>query len=500
MFYINLVNTKVYTLKLSVIFILAIISLNFSVLRGASNNLEKHENILNINSIPSDSVELLQDVLNYYLAPFSEAMEADLLAMDEGVLLSLVDAYIAVGRFQMEHGNFSLAEQYLQKAYEISVLTDLARTRSVATSNLSTLNFLKGNYKLAFEFLQKHKAISDSLITVGYERSTLIMNMAQEFEKEREVAITRLENKRQILIYQRIGMIIIILALFIFIVLFLFLMRNYRQKKQAVRELKTHRNNLEDIVTTKTLQLILAKDMAEESSRLKSAFLANLSHEIRTPLNGIVGFLKFIDNYAISPVRRQEYIDIIKNCSKQLVKIIDDIIDISKIEAQQMDIYPIALQLNDMMKEIQTFIEIYTQTNNKKHVEIILDDSGFITPSLILGDSNRIKQIICNLLNNAVKFTQKGYVRFGYRLKKDENLLEFFVEDTGIGIQENQLENIFLPFRQTDTGNNRNYEGIGVGLSISRGLAQLMGGDMRVKSKIEEGSTFSFTIAYIPCE
>ena len=131
MFYINLVNTKVYTLKLSVIFILAIISLNFSVLRGASNNLEKHENILNINSIPSDSVELLQDVLNYYLAPFSEAMEADLLAMDEGVLLSLVDAYIAVGRFQMEHGNFSLAEQYLQKAYEISVLTDLGSPEKV---------------------------------------------------------------------------------------------------------------------------------------------------------------------------------------------------------------------------------------------------------------------------------------------------------------------------------------------------------------------------------
>ena len=233
------------SLKLSVIFILAVISLNFSILRGASKSLENLEDLLKINSIPSDSVEL-QNILNYYLAPFSETMEAEMLAMDEDVLLSLVDAYIAVGIFQMEHGNFSLAEQYLQKAYEISVLTNLSRTRSVATSNLSTLNLLKGNYKLAFEFLQKHKSISDSLITVGYERSTLIMNMAQQLEKEREIAITRLENKRQILLYQRIGMIITFLALIMFIVLFVLLLRNYRQKKQAVRELKTHRNNLED--------------------------------------------------------------------------------------------------------------------------------------------------------------------------------------------------------------------------------------------------------------
>ena len=479
-------------------FVLTILSINVAVMLGAQNNLDKIEDFLKINSMPSDSVELLLNVLKYYLEPFSEATEADLLAMDEEVLLSLVDAYIAVGRFQMEHGNLSLAGKHLQKAYEIAVIADLTRTRAVATSNLSTLNFLKGNYKLAFEFLQKHKAISDSLITVGYERSTLIMNMAQEFEREREIAEARLENKLQILALQRIGIIISSLALMLFAVLFLLLVRNYRQKKKAINELKNYQNNLEEMVTKKTLELMLAKDKAEESSRLKSAFLSNMSHEIRTPMNGIIGFLQIVEAGDLSSINKKEYTKEISKSSKHLARIINELIDISKIEVREMKMSPVQVDINTLMNEI------YENNNNllgdKQDIELILDVSDFIDPCNILVDITRLSQIINNLLGNALKFTEKGHIRFGYRMLKEENLLESFVEDSGIGIQESQLENIFEPFRQVDIGNNRNFEGIGIGLSISRGLTQLMGGDMKVESTVGKGSKFSFTIAYIPCE
>ena len=491
-------------MKLSKIFIIAIISLNLTVLHGNSDTSEPPdsrlslEDLLRANIMAVDSVELLLDLLKYFIIPLSEASEADLLAMDEEVLLALVDAYIAVGRFNMEHGNLSLAKQNLQNAYEIAVLADLARTQSIATSNLSTLNFLKGNYKLAFEFLQKHKAISDSLIAVGYKKSNLLMSMAQEFEIEREVAEARLEHKRQILSYQRIGITIAFLVLVTVAVLFIFLMLNYRQKKLAIRELKDYKDKLEEMVMTKTLELMLAKDKAEEASRLKSAFLANMSHEIRTPMNGIIGFMQIIEAGDLSSISKKEYMHEISKSSKHLAKIINDLIDISKIEVRKMQISPVPTNINTLMTELHENNK--TLISAEKSIDFILDAGEFIDPCNILVDNTRLSQIVNNLLYNAVKFTQKGYVRFGYRLLKDEGKLEFFVEDSGIGIQDSELENIFEPFRQADTGNNRSYEGVGIGLSISRGLTQLMGGDMQATSTLDAGSTFSFTIAYIPCE
>jgi len=258
----------------------------------------------------------------------------------------------------------------------------------------------------------------------------------------------------------------------------------------------TERKNTEDKLEQRTLELIRAKEKAEESDKLKSAFLANMSHEIRTPLNAIVGFLRFIDSETISLKRRMDYIKIINDSSKQLTKIIDDIIDISKIEAGQMTICQVPVQLNMWMNELQILFENYIKASNKRHVELILDDSGFIDQCLINIDTVRLRQVFDNLINNAVKFTEKGYIRFGYRQPAPDQL-EFVVEDTGIGLSSDQLEIIFERFRQAELGNKNFYRGTGLGLAISRSLIQLMGGKIWVESVKGEGASFYFTIPYI---
>ena len=245
------------------------------------------------------------------------------------------------------------------------------------------------------------------------------------------------------------------------------------------------------------MELIRAKEKAEESDNLKSAFLANMSHEIRTPINGIIGFLNFLADDNLSPKRRHEYITVVNNSSTQLVKLIDDIIDVAKIEAKQMNIRPVSFHLNEFMQELQVFFDTYLQANHKDKIALILDDSGFIDPCVIFVDPMRLRQVLSNLIGNAIKFTEKGFIGFGYRLLPPDKL-EFWVEDSGIGLAADQLEVIFERFRQAELTNSRRYGGTGLGLTISRSLVQMMGGDISVESVEEEGSTFRFTTSYLP--
>jgi len=267
----------------------------------------------------------------------------------------------------------------------------------------------------------------------------------------------------------------------------------------SYRELERRRTQLEQMVEQRTKELVSAKEKAEESDKLKSAFLANMSHEIRTPLNGIVGFLQFINNDNLSPKRRKEYINIINSNTTQLLRIINDIVDISKIEAKQMTITPVPVDINELMNELWVFFVAHLQANNKGHVKLILDESGMIDPCVIYIDPTRLRQVLNNLIGNAVKFTDKGYIRFGYR-KAEADVLEFVVDDSGIGLPENQREVIFERFRQADTDKSiqKLYGGTGLGLTISRSLVQLEGGKIWVESTEGLGSSFYFTIPYLP--
>ncbi|HEX7410744.1 MAG TPA: ATP-binding protein, partial [Bacteroidales bacterium] len=235
-----------------------------------------------------------------------------------------------------------------------------------------------------------------------------------------------------------------------------------------------------------------AKDKAEESDKLKTAFLANMSHEIRTPMNGILGFAELLDDDTLTPEKRREFISIISSSSKQLLTVINDIIDISKLESGQLIISNVRFNLNELLhKVLMTFENIKTSAG-KSQLRLILENGLSDTESNIISDDVRLSQVLYNLLGNALKFTSSGFVKLGYR--HDNGNLLFYVEDSGKGIPGDKQQFIFERFRQAEESNTRQFGGTGLGLSISRGLVELMGGSLWVNSGENKGSTFYFTL------
>jgi PAS domain S-box-containing protein len=232
----------------------------------------------------------------------------------------------------------------------------------------------------------------------------------------------------------------------------------------------------------------------KESDRLKSIFLANISHEIRTPMNGIIGFANLLNQPDLPEQKRNHYIDIINKSSNQLLHIIEDIVDISKIEANQLQITFMPFDVNEMISELHTIYTRELSAGGKEDIRL-MPIYGVANDFKIISDGLRIRQIMTNLINNAIKFTEKGYIKFGYEIEGPQ-FMKFFVEDTGIGIDKSMFEVIFEPFRQVDEGDTRKYGGAGLGLTISRGLVQLLKGEIWLDSLKGKGTTFFFKIPY----
>ncbi|MFT3738507.1 MAG: two-component regulator propeller domain-containing protein [Breznakibacter sp.] len=250
-------------------------------------------------------------------------------------------------------------------------------------------------------------------------------------------------------------------------------------------ELELHRINLEQLVAKRTSELEQAVKKAEDADKLKSSFLANMSHEIRTPMNAIVGFSSLLAE-EIQDKELLDYVNVINNNCQSLLVLINDIIDLSMIEADHLKIIPTTIQLTALLEEIERQFRYV-----KSEVPIVLVRPAQDIASRL--DGIRLKQIIANLLDNAIKYTHQGEIRFGYR-EYDESTLCFYVADTGIGIAPDKLDFLFTPFGKIDAHNNKIYRGTGLGLSICHRLVELMGGQIWVESKINEGTTFFFTM------
>lgn len=242
-------------------------------------------------------------------------------------------------------------------------------------------------------------------------------------------------------------------------------------------------------------ELKSAKEKAEGSDKLKSAFLANMSHEIRTPMNAILGFATLIRNRVLSEEKKRDYIDLIHTNCRQLLHIITDIIDISKIEAGQISIFSKNFILNKLMNDL--FMNYKNQIEVLgKPIELKINNGLKHDDSAIFTDKVRLEQILSNLMSNALKFTDKGYIELGYKVNK-QNLM-FYVKDTGIGITKEEQAIVFDRFRQVSVDFNRVYGGTGLGLSICKGLAERLDGKIWVESKQGKGSKFLLSIPFKP--
>ena len=248
--------------------------------------------------------------------------------------------------------------------------------------------------------------------------------------------------------------------------------------------------NTNDRLKESNLSLSEAKKKAEESDNLKSAFLANVSHEIRTPLNSIVGFSSLLGEPDLSETTRNSYVELIESNTESLLVLIDEIIDLSKIEAQQLIIKKQNFNIDVLLNEL---VHILTQEHKKSEVELRLRKISESKELFAFSDRVRIKQIFINLLSNAYKFTDSGFIEFGY-FQTDENEITFFVRDTGIGIKQEFQEVIFDRFRKLNNDGNRVYRGTGLGLSITKKLVELLGGHISVNSEPEKGTSFFFTL------
>ena len=269
----------------------------------------------------------------------------------------------------------------------------------------------------------------------------------------------------------------------------------YDESDKKILEFVSHQISISIERKKAEEDLKLALENAQESDRLKSAFLSNMSHEIRTPMNGILGFTSLLKEPQLSGEEMNKYIRIIEKSGNRMLSTINDIVDISRIEAGQVDVINTKISLNKIFEEQYNFFNIEAEA---KGLELVCKSTISDKEANIITDKHKLEGILTNLIKNAIKFTDHGHISFGCSIKKekDADVLEFYVKDTGIGIPSDRIEAIFNRFEQADIEDVRVYEGSGLGLAISKSYVEMLGGNIKVTSEAGLGSTFTFTI---PC-
>ncbi len=318
------------------------------------------------------------------------------------------------------------------------------------------------NKELIFQNLEKEKRAAELIIA---NKELIVQNE----EKEKRAAELIIANKE--LIFQN------------------------HEKEQRAAELVVANKELafqNEEKEKRATELIIAKENAEESDKLKTAFLQNMSHEIRTPLNGIIGFSALLNEEGLSKDEIKGFTTIINQSGQRLIEIVNNVLEISKIQTGQVKIEEEQIFIDSTLSGLLTFFSPITEVKNVRLNYQNLDDKQRI----IFSDECKLNQILTNLINNAVKFTKSGSIDFGYEIIDNE--VRFFVKDTGIGISAEMYDRIFERFVQAELTVTRKYEGAGLGLAICKGLVELLGGRIWVESEIGVGTTFFFTLPYIP--
>lgn len=389
------------------------------------------------------------------------------------------NTYTYLGNAYFLLNNYDKAIEYIEKSIELAKEQGYTSYLRDNYELLSKIYAAKKDFEKSLEYHKLYTTYKDSISNENTAVS--IARLQNEFDFERknqeiELLKKNTEMQEQEIKHQNILRNFLIAVIVLVFVLLSIIYYRYREKNKV------------------QVEIIKAKEAAEQAKDSQEQFLANTSHEIRTPMNGIIGMTNHLKDTALSTEQR-EYISAINESANSLLVLINDLLDLSKIKAGKMTFEKKAFRISDLFKNL-----IYTlqYRSTEKNIRLLSSIDEKI-PGVLIGDPVRLNQILLNLTGNAIKFTEKGEVKIIAKLLKDDGksqLILFSVQDTGIGIQESKLNTIFESFTQVNARTTRKYGGTGLGLTIAKQLIEQQGGTISVSSKVNEGSTFTFVLHF----
>lgn len=329
------------------------------------------------------------------------------------------------------------------------------------------------------------------------ESRTTILEQQQEIidhqDNEIQAQVMRLKERGATIAAQKRYLYLLALVIALTLIMIVTIFLAYKDRRKRAAELDEHVKEIEQLnqaMTNLLEDLKATNSRLEEADRLKSVFLASMSHELRTPLNSIIGFTSIILMGMVGEVTEEQskQLTIVQKNANHLLELINDLLDISKIEAGKVELSPEEFEIADIVREV---VEAFSPAVNEKGLELLTDVPEGI---MLNSDMRRIKQVIMNFVSNAVKFTEQGTVKITVRVLEEEKL-ELSVIDTGIGIKKDDLSKLFAPFQQVEKSLAKRYEGTGLGLYLTEKLIGLLGGEIRAKSEYGRGSEFTFILA-----
>ncbi len=402
--------------------------------------------------------------------------------------IGLARISIGFGNLYKKRKEYRKARDYFQKAVYKAETKNTQKELMEGYYGLYKCNNQIGNYEEAVQYLHQYLTMYKELY--NFKKIIKAENLQHKLNlQEAETKNQKEQLKKQKTINRLLYIVIALSLIAAGALMILFIRsRNDRIKlRKKNKEIEKQKNDLEYL----NRELRRAKEQAENSEALKDHFLRNISHEVRTPLNGIIGFSSIMTQSDITDSERKHYQNIVEQNAKTLISTIEDILDIAKIKAKQINIYKEKFDVNTLIQELAKLIYFEKNYLNKEKINITVDkytdDQQFI-----YSDKSKIRKILIILANNALKFTEEGHIKLGYYIQNGK--ITFFMEDTGIGISEEDRKKIFDSFSQAEPGMDRAYQGLGLGLTIAKAFVDTLKGKLWLESEKKKGSTFYFSV------
>ena len=408
-------------------------------------------------------------------------------------LPSLINGYNNLAECYLALNNNNEAQLFLIKALDIAKKYGLNENLNETYLHLYELNKKLGKTDIALEYFINYSALRDSQFYQDKEVAIEQLQKQYEFDK----ITNKLAEQEEEIERDRVIKLVYLGAVVLLLLLLIISYYSFRRIRQLNKELNEHQKEIEqqyESLRVKNVEIAKARQYAEDAAKSKGQFLSVMSHEIRTPLNAIIGVANLINESEFQG-EQKHIMQILKTSSDNLMALINDILDVSKIESGKLHLEYVDFNLKDVVKNLY---DLFNFKAKEKGLDLQLNFDSKLNQKL-LGDPLRINQILSNLIGNAIKFTEKGFVQINVRKVgegKDYNDVHFEVKDSGIGIPDSKQNSIFETFEQADKNTTRIYGGTGLGLSISKQLLEMLGSDLLLKSVEQEGSTFYFTIRF----